>query len=376
MTLDPEKRLLRVGAGALWSEVLQFLDKRGLSVVVMQSDSNFTVGGSLSVNCHGWAHGQPPIASTVECLRVMTANGEVVLCSRKERRDLFSLVLGGYGLFGIILEAELHVVPNEAYSLYYTETRIEKYDDTLHSIDQEKDPPALMYGRLSIAPSHYLNDAVLASVRRAEKQPTPLPPLGPPKEEFFTRLAFRGSVGSDYGKELRWDLETRVQPWISGSATRNEILNGTIASYEDRSDASTEILHEYFVPRHRLKPFVDHVRKIVPRYRADLLNITIRDIQPDEDTVLRYAEEETLAVVMYFHQPRTPEADREMAPMTRELIDAALSVGGRYYLPYRLHATREQFRAAYPMADEFFAAKRRWDPKEIFQNRFYATYGH
>ena len=64
-----------------------------------------------------------------------------------------------------------------------------------------------------------------------------------------------------------------------------------------------------------------------------------------------------------------------MAAMTRELIDAALDLGGRYYLPYRLHATREQFQRAYPQADAFFALKRKYDPNEIFQNQFYLKYG-
>ena len=44
---------------------------------------------------------------------------------------------------------------------------------------------------------------------------------------------------------------------------------------------------------------------------------------------------------------------------TRELIDAALAVGGTYYLPYQPHATAEQFHRAYPRARELFALKRR-----------------
>ena len=44
-------------------------------------------------------------------------------------------------------------------------------------------------------------------------------------------------------------------------------------------------------------------------------------------------------------------------------------------LPYRLHATKEQFEKAYPQARAFFAAKRRYDPDEIFQNEFYRKYG-
>ena len=95
----------------------------------------------------------------------------------------------------------------------------------------------------------------------------------------------------------------------------------------------------------------------------------------DEDTVLRYADRDLLALVMLFHLERTAEADARMAALARALLDAALESGGRHYLPYRRHATPEQFRAAYPQAAEFFAAKRRHDPQELFRNAWYETYG-
>jgi FAD/FMN-containing dehydrogenase len=63
-----------------------------------------------------------------------------------------------------------------------------------------------------------------------------------------------------------------------------------------------------------------------------------------------------------------------MEKFTQAMIDAALDCGGRYYLPYRLHATPEQFRRAYPRADEFFAKKRQYDPDGIFVNQFWLKY--
>ena len=56
-------------------------------------------------------------------------------------------------------------------------------------------------------------------------------------------------------------------------------------------------------------------------------------------------------------------------------VGASIGLGGRYYLPYRLHATKAQFQRAYPQAAEFFAKKREYDPQELFQNQFYLRYG-
>lgn len=113
---------------------------------------------------------------------------------------------------------------------------------------------------------------------------------------------------------------------------------------------------------------------IVPRHGGDLLNVTVRDVCRDDDTFLRYADQDLFALVMLFNQSRTPAAEAGMEAMTREMVDAVLGVGGRFYLPYRLHATAEQVRTAYPRMKEFLAAKRRHDPRLTFQNTFYRKY--
>jgi FAD/FMN-containing dehydrogenase len=82
-----------------------------------------------------------------------------------------------------------------------------------------------------------------------------------------------------------------------------------------------------------------------------------------------------VSLVMLFNQPRTSEGDKKMESLTSELIEAALALGGRYYLPYRLHATRDKFERAYPQAKRFFDLKRRYDPDELFQNELYVKYG-
>ena len=145
--------------------------------------------------------------------------------------------------------------------------------------------------------------------------------------------------------------------------------------YENRDPSRTDVLHEYFVPRERLEEFLGRVRDIVPAHGADLLNVTLRDVRQDADTMLPYAAGDVMALVFFFSQPRNTDADLAMQALTRDLIQASLAVGGRFYLPYRLHATREQFERAYPTHGAFFTLKRAVDPDEVFQNQLYRAYG-
>lgn len=373
MNLDENANLLHVQAGTKWADIIPYLDQRGRSVAVMQSDNSFTVGGSLSVNCHGWQYDRPPIASTVESFHLMKADGSVIVCSRTENRELFSLALGGYGLFGVILDADLRVVPNER-------LRLEQYVVPLGAAMQSfarslrKNPNVeLAYARMNITPQEMF-DEVLVNVFYRESGP--IPHLNAAGSHWLPRLVFRGSAGSTYGKAMRWSAETKIQLELTGTVfSRNQLMNDNAEWYLDHSAETTDILHEYFVGREHAGEFLVAARKIIRKRNADLLNVTVRDVRADHDTFLNYASRDTLAFVMFFNQPRTPAGDAEMQTMTRELVDAVLEAGGRYYLPYRLHPTATQFHRAYPQADEFFNLKRHYDPQELFQNEFYQKYG-
>jgi len=378
MELSADKRLLTVGSGARWSQVISYLNEHGLSVAIMQSNNNFSVGGSISVNCHGWQHNKPPIASTVESLRLMKADGVIVHCSRDENAELFSLVLGGYGLFGVILDVNLRVVPNERYHAEVEVLPADQYVSRFAERTNSATDIGMAYGRLCVVPGEktFLREALLTVFRRAPCKPEELPALTSAAFSTVRREVFRAQIGSDSGKEIRWKAEKAWGEQVARKfCSRNQLLNEEAGIYQEHNADRTDILHEYFVPSTRVSMFLERVRRIIPKHHGDLLNVTIRNALEDKDCFLRYADQDVFAFVMLFNQPRTSTADSQMEVMTRELIDAAIECGGRYYLPYRLHATKEQFFRAYPQAATFFERKRQYDPAEIFQNQFYMKYG-
>jgi len=97
LEVDPEAGTVRVQAGATWREVQDAIDPFNLSVKVMQSYANFTVGGSLSVNAHGRYVGNGPVITTVKSIKVVMANGSSVEASPTNNRELFYGAIGGYG---------------------------------------------------------------------------------------------------------------------------------------------------------------------------------------------------------------------------------------------------------------------------------------
>src|SRR6478735_9239496 len=76
VAFDPTRRVVRVQAGMTWRDLQDVIDPQGLSVRIMQSFSNFTVGGSVSVNCHGRYVGAGPLVNSVRALQLVTASGD------------------------------------------------------------------------------------------------------------------------------------------------------------------------------------------------------------------------------------------------------------------------------------------------------------
>jgi hypothetical protein len=282
-------------------------------------------------------------------------------------------VLGGYGLIAIVLDAELDVVQNERYRAERFDVPLAEYVATWRREVAERADVGMAFGRLSVAPEGFLSQAILTVFRREEG---PLPELAPPGHAWLKRAIFRGSRDSDYGKGLRWKLERAFSEQVGAEAlSRNQLLHESSRVYSDHSESHTDILHEYFVPPDELSGFVADLARIVNEHRADLMNVTLRDVTRDDTGFLTYADRDLISLVLSFNQARSPEADAKAKTLTTALCDAALAHKGRHYLPYRLHATREQVVKGYPRLEEFFQKKRVHDPGELFQNRFYLAYG-
>jgi FAD/FMN-containing dehydrogenase len=182
-------------------------------------------------------------------------------------------------------------------------------------------------------------------------------------------------VNSDYGKNLRWSIEKLSAKLLNNKIfSRNQLQNDPVDVYRNADTAYTDILHEYFIPSDSVARFIERLQKILPGYQTDLLNITVRNVKKDKDSYLTYARTEVFGFVMLFSQARTSEAEAEMQRLTRHLVNISTLLGGTYYLPYRLHANKQQMQMAYPLAKNFFALKAKYDPHGIFRNLFYETY--
>lgn len=386
MQLNKEQKVLTVQSGATWADVQQFLDKQGLAVKAMQSINIFTVGGTLSVNAHGIAHNPGQIAPTVKSMRIMLSNGEIKTASPLENPELFKLALGGYGLFGVILDANIEVVDNE---LYDWKTRYMNYKDfpSYYSENIEgNENVGLFYARISVSPTSYLTEIAAHEFLKTKNEGA-IPPIIPDEHTALQRFVINFSKTGSIGRFTRWMLEKQLVPSASTCISRNQAMSQKEVCLISRNQKmydsmkylknklkDTDILQEYFIPQEKMPDFVDGLRSIVKEDGANLLNVTIRIVHKDTVTALPYAKEDMFAFVLYFNQKLNEKESKMLQKTTTDLIDLATGLNGTYYLPYQLYYSQEQLQKAYPEIDHVFAVKKIYDPTELFSNTFYEKY--
>lgn len=365
----------RVAAGTRWRTVIAGLDKIGFSPAVMQSNNDFGVASTFSVNAHGWPVTFSSAGTTVRSIKMLLANGDHVTCSHTENADLFSHAMGGYGLFGIITELEVDMVPNVNLKPSFEVMPGELLGQAFAEKLQEDPKIQMAYGRMNIAIDKFFDEAMLITYVPSGDQSSIAPAAGSGLVSKISRDIFRQQMGSDRWKNLRWGIEATVNPNInSGIATRNSLINEPVITLDDNDPLRTDILHEYFVSPARFGEFVTVCKDVIPSSFQELLNITLRYVDTDKDSVLTYATEPRIAAVMLFSQEKSWRAEADMARMTNVLIERVLAIGGTYYLPYRPHASVDQFRRAYSRHPEFIAKKKSVDPSLAFRNGLWENY--
>jgi len=373
VSFDAKRRVIRVQAGMRWRDVQDVIDPNELSVKIMQSFSNFTVGGAVSVNCHGRYVGRGPIVNSVRALQLVTAGGEALELSRSQNPELFRAVFGGYGALGVITEVELDLVANSRIERLARPVPLEGYPRFFRD-SVLADPGMVMHNADLIPPDFDLPVAV--SWRATDKPPTEPDRLIPRGQKYsMEKNVIWAATELPGGASLRKNL---IDPAILGKPAvvwRNHEASLDTASLEPRTrKVSTYLLQEFFVPVDRFLPFARKLAGTLKARKVNALNVSIRHSPEDTVSLMRWAPREVFAFVLYYKQRSDAAASTEVRAWTRELIDAVLENGGRYYLPYRLDATREQFRRAYPEADAFAAVKRRIDPENRFRNLLWDTY--
>jgi len=377
LNLDVKNKIITVQSGATWEDIQDYINPYNLSIKVMQSSNIFTIGGSLSSNIHGRDPNYGPIIETVKSFRLLLENGTIINVSREDNNYLFREVIGGYGLFGVILDVDLELTDN---LVYEKETKLldySEYSDFFENNVRNNKEIGLHFARLSIVPDEtFLRETYATNYKVISPYPENIFELQEEQNVARDKFLFGLSRKYDWGKKLRWYLQKKLEdnPEKIEVISRNNAMRPPITFLEYYSSSNTDILQEYFIPIENFASFIDSLRKIIRDEDINLLSVTIRHVPENKEAFLSYSKNDRFAVVLYINQGLSEKEKNKAEKWTQKIIDLAIENKGAYYLTYQLYPTQEQIRTVYPEIDNFFSEKKKYDPEEMFMNKFYAKY--
>ena len=381
---------MHIEAGADWPKIIaashRMTSASGVGWGIRQKQTGVdavTLGGSISANAHGRGLLMQPIGDDIEDLTLVNAAGDVVVCSRDQNVELFSLVIGGYGLFGVIYSATLRLAPRQRVKRVVD---IIDLDDAMNAVFRRVDEGCL-YGDFQFVidanEDNFLRRGVFACykpVAAGETEPAPAADLAPDTWLKLLKLAhddkktafklyaqhYLGTDGNCY-----WSDTMQLSTYIPSYA---EFLESTRAASAEPTAKETLMIGEHYVPRHEIMAFMARARDILRAHGSEVIYGTIRAILRDTISFLPWAKDDYACVIFNIRTPHTEVGLKRTAETFRALIDASRELGGSFFLTYHRYASAAQVEACYPRFREFLAQKKIYDPDELFVSDWYLHY--
>ncbi len=367
-----------VNSGILWNDLIKFLNTYGYSPMILQSYSSFSVGGSISVNAHGITSDETLSESILE-IKIINYSGNKITCDRQNNYELFSLIIGGYGLFGVIYEVKLKIVPN--CTLKLNTYKLNKYNFQDKYFDILNDPNVnIKLARIDITNMTTIKLYTLINKQNSKNIISKLSNK-PHEMSYITKILYKWMLPIEFFQKMRYYVEnlTNKPIDIPNISTRNEILYESADSlaklYSPFVDLNkTHILQEFFVPPEHFIYWMDNMKDILLGKKFNyviLINITIRYVKQDITTFLKYAVSDMYAFVMYFRIDKTDMALNEFNEICKQLRSITADTNGTFYLPYTCNYNKNELLDSYPNINEFIKLKQHYDPINLFQNNWF-----
>ncbi|HIC22196.1 MAG TPA: FAD-binding oxidoreductase [Planctomycetes bacterium] len=338
--------------------LLSTLANEGLTLPVVPGVLDATVGGVLAADAHGKNHPvRGSLRDVTRSIRLVLPSGEEVECDRDRNQDLFEATIGGMGLTGMIVEAQLDVIayggPNASVEVLTTPD-LESSLEQLRQLGQRQehvaawlDPtaPDDAFGRGIVvggtANNHGGNENRSWNFSRA----LPFPPglggfLGPTTLRWHNNFRYRFAGRSD--RVRSWKLEQLLFPLDRWSNWKR--------IYQPRGFHQ----HQSLIPHSCCQQAIKKLLKIACSGALEPTLVVLKCMRSGGGWLSFPEQGMTLTMDI--------RADEDSPEILRRLDQEVAEQGGRVYLAKDTTLTPELLARMYPDLPRFLELRQRIDP--------------
>jgi FAD-linked oxidoreductase len=344
-------------AGTHLHELPALLDPLGLALENMGDIDRQTIAGATSTGTHGTGGRFRGLAAQIVGMKLVTANGDLLVVDEEQNAELLPAVRLGLGALGIAVEITIQCVP--AFLLKAIE-HPERFDEVLDTFEQR-----------AVESDHFEfywwphTDAVMTKNNTRVPLDHPGKKVGPVSNWVEETLLSNVVLAMKSG--LGTMLPRTIQP-LNRLATR---------VYGDREyvDRSYEVFTaprnvrfremEYAIPRSSLAQALRDIRGLIERQEWDIsFPVEVRVAAPDDNWLSTAYQRESayIAVHRYFRE--------DHLPYFRAVDQILRSYDGRPHWGKIHFQDAAELSRRYPRFDDFRALRDRLDPDRAFANAY------
>jgi len=383
LALDKETGRMRAQAGISWLKLfkelarLQANDKSPWAITQKQTGADdLTLGGAVSTNIHGRGLKWQPFVQDIVSLTIANAEGDIQHVSREENADLFALVIGGYGLFGVILEVELQLQPQQKLERIVEVTELAGLTERIAQRIKE----GYTLGDFQFCPdddsSGFMKEGVFACYRPVDDSAAIPADKATLKPELWRSLIIQAHADKQqaWQQYVTYYKKTHGQLYYSDEAQFGYYDVDYVEAIQKalpKLAKGSLMISELYVPVENLEDFMAASASDFKAHGTEVIYGTIRFIRKDDTSFLPWARRDYACIVFNLRVTHSEAGIMKARQAFRLLIDRALERDGSFFLTYHRWATKEQMLKAYPQFPEFLKMKKRHDSHEVFQSEWY-----
>lgn len=369
LAFDEATGWLRCEAGVSIKEIIDTFVPRGFFPPVVPGTQFVTVGGALANNIHGKNHHVDGCwGDHVRRVELLLASGDVVICDRKNKPELFWATVGGIGLTGLILSMEVQLIPIENRYIEMESIRVNNLDEffevsaesagfthTVSWIDCVKTGKNM--GRGIFMRGRHAQADVKAPVGTLDRMSSFVQGLADGRPLHSNHLLNRATI------TLFNEAFFRKTPAGRSSAVTDYI------PFFFPLDAVDHWNYVYgsrgFLQYQMVVPSRDAVREILKIISESGMASFLAVIKEFGDIDHGGLSFPTKGITLALDFPNFGMPLLEML----ERLDAiTVSVGGRVYLGKDARLSKASFRQMYGEWDKWKEVRDKWDPEHVFQS--------
>ncbi len=342
-------------AGVSLSEILSFSIPRGWILPVLPGTQFVSVGGAIANDIHGKNHHRSgTFGCHIKKFALKRSDGAVIICGLDQNSELFKASIGGLGLTGLILWAEIQLKPIASAQIDVELIKFKNLDDFLQ-LSEEADQTgeytvawidSLTPGRGIFMKGNHSKAKTLESDYFKKSSTFSIPFDFP---NWFLNKTTIGLFNSFYFRRLSRDRVQTTQN-LKDFFFPLDSVGSWNRLYGKRGFFQFQIV----LPRSEMKTISLLMKKISDAKMPSFLSVLKIFGSVKSPGLLSFPQEGITLAMDFAYQ------DKKQIDFFSKLTDLVVSAGGRIYPAKDSLMTATQFRSSYTNLNEF---KKFIDPK-------------